>query len=51
MTSIRDLSSYRILSGHLGLEVARFGVPLAFGMGLQTTFNLVDAYLIGQLEP
>lgn len=39
----------RILSGPLGLEVARFGTPLAIGMALQTTFNLVDAYLIAQL--
>lgn len=39
----------RILSGPLGWEVARFGTPLAVGMALQTTFNLVDAYLIAQL--
>src|SRR6185369_7678166 len=39
----------RILSGPLGWELARFGTPLAVGMALQTTFNLVDAYLIGQL--
>lgn len=51
MSSTRDLGSQRILSGRLGLEMARFGTPLAFGMGLQTTFNLVDAYLIGHLEP
>ncbi|HET9959565.1 MAG TPA: MATE family efflux transporter [Polyangiaceae bacterium] len=44
-------ASERILSGRLGLEMARFGTPLAIGMGLQTAFNLVDAYLIGQLEP
>ncbi len=41
----------RILNGPLALAVARFGGPLAVGMGLQTTFNLVDAYLIGRLEP
>jgi putative MATE family efflux protein len=29
--------------------MARFGLPLAIGMGLQTTFNLVDAYLISRL--
>ncbi|HLV21165.1 MAG TPA: MATE family efflux transporter [Polyangiaceae bacterium] len=46
-----DRSSRRILSGHLWLEMARFGMPLALGMGLQTTFNLVDAYLISRLEP
>ncbi len=40
----------RILSGQLWAEVLRFGVPLAIGMGLQTTFNLVDAYIIAQLE-
>jgi putative MATE family efflux protein len=39
----------RILHGPLAWEVARFGVPLAVGMALQTTFNLVDAYLIAQL--
>lgn len=49
MTSLRK-STYRILSGPLGLEVARFGTPLAVGMGLQTAFNLVDAYIIGELS-
>jgi putative MATE family efflux protein len=39
----------RILSGALYVEVARFGTPLAVGMGLQTTFNLVDAYILGRL--
>lgn len=39
----------RIIEGNLPFEVARFGLPLALGMGLQTTFNLVDAYLIAQL--
>src|SRR4051812_23043475 len=42
-------ASQRILSGPLALEIARFGVPLAFGMGLQTSFNLVDAYIISGL--
>ena len=41
----------RILHGKLPLEVLRFGAPLALGMGLQTTFNLVDAYLISRLPP
>jgi putative MATE family efflux protein len=41
----------RILEGPLALEVARFGTPLALGMALQTTFNLVDAYLIARLPP
>jgi Na+-driven multidrug efflux pump len=39
----------RILKGPLPAEAARFGVPLAIGMGLQTTLNLVDTYIIGQL--
>jgi putative MATE family efflux protein len=42
--------SDRILSGPLRREVLRFGAPLAVGMGLQTTFNLVDAYILGRLE-
>lgn len=45
-----ESSSYRILAAPLSVEVARFGTPLALGMGLQTTFNLVDAYIIAQLE-
>lgn len=44
-----DLRTERILRGFLPLEVLRFGAPLALGMGLQTTFNLVDAYLIARL--
>ena len=46
-----DASAARIQTGPLPLEVARFGAPLAIGMGLQVTFNLVDAYLISRLEP
>lgn len=42
-------ASDRILSGPLGLEVVRFGAPLALGMGLQTTFNLIDAYVISRM--
>lgn len=42
-------ASRRILDGSVPLEVARFGTPLALGMGLQVTFNLVDAYLISRL--
>jgi putative MATE family efflux protein len=42
-------SSERILRGPLGREIARFGTPLAVGMALQTTFNLVDAYILAQL--
>jgi MATE family, multidrug efflux pump len=41
----------RILDGPLARELARFGTPLALGMALQTTFNLVDAYLVAQLPP
>lgn len=44
-----DRSTRRILHGPLALEAARFGAPLALGMGLQTTFNLVDAYILSQL--
>ncbi len=39
----------RILDGWLPLEVARFGIPLALGMGLQTTFNLVDTYIVAHI--
>jgi putative MATE family efflux protein len=42
-------ASQRILRGPLAFEIARFGVPLAIGMGLQTSFNLVDAYIISGL--
>jgi len=44
-------SESRILSGPLAWEIARFGTPLAVGMFLQTTFNLVDAYLLAKLPP
>ena len=44
-----DQRESRILTGPLAWEVARFGTPLAVGMALQTTFNLVDAYLIAHL--
>ncbi|HTA93656.1 MAG TPA: MATE family efflux transporter [Polyangiaceae bacterium] len=37
------------MSAPLGLAVARFGTPLALGMGLQTGFNLIDAYVISRL--
>jgi putative MATE family efflux protein len=40
----------RIVSGPLAVTMLRFGAPLALGMGLQTTFNLVDAYLISRLD-
>lgn len=44
-----DAATRRILERPLGREIARFGIPLALGMALQTTFNLVDAYLVAQL--
>ncbi|HYP78072.1 MAG TPA: MATE family efflux transporter [Polyangiaceae bacterium] len=44
-----DRPSERILSGPLGREVVRFGAPLALGMGLQTAFNLIDAFVISRL--
>ena len=46
---MRDVATRRILEGPLAREIARFGAPLALGMALQTTFNLVDAYLVAQL--
>lgn len=39
----------KIVAGPLGWEVFRFGSPIAIGMSLQVTFNLVDAYLIARL--
>lgn len=48
---MHDKASRRILSGSLAREIALFGTPLALGMALQTTFNLVDAYLVAQLPP
>ncbi|MET0790526.1 MAG: MATE family efflux transporter [Polyangiaceae bacterium] len=44
-----DRTSERILTGPVGLQMARFGAPLALGMGLQTAFNLVDAFVISRL--
>src|SRR6185503_14477997 len=41
----------RILRGPIPWEMLRFGAPIALGMGLQTTFNLVDAYIISRLSP
>lgn len=45
------LSPPRILSKPIPTEMLRFGLPIALGMGLQTTFNLVDAYVIARLQP
>jgi putative MATE family efflux protein len=39
----------RILTRPLWPAVARFGIPLALGMGLQTSFNLVDVYILAGL--
>jgi putative MATE family efflux protein len=44
-----EATTARITKGPLARELARFGTPLALGMALQTTFNLVDAYLVAQL--
>ena len=41
----------RILARPIPTEMLRFGLPIALGMGLQTTFNLVDAYVIARLQP
>ena len=48
--SAQDRTAQRILGGSLPAAVARFGTPLALGMGLQTAFNLVDAYVISRLD-
>lgn len=44
-----ELNHNRTLEGSLAAELLRFGSPLAVGMGLQVTFNLVDAYLVSRL--
>ena len=44
-----DPATHRICKGLLPYEVARFGGPLAVGMGLQTTFTLVDAFIVSRL--
>ncbi len=44
-------SEHRLLRAPLGIAMLGFGLPLALGMGLQVTFNLVDAYLVSRLEP
>jgi len=41
----------RILHGSIPVETLRFGLPIAAGMGLQTVFNLVDAYIVSRLTP
>ena len=40
----------RILQGSLLWGIARFGVPLALGMILHTSFNLIDLFMISRLE-
>lgn len=42
-------AGHRILQAPLAPAVLGFGTPLALGMGLQVTFNLVDAYLVSRL--
>jgi len=44
-----DKSTRRIIHGLLPFEIARFGGPLAVGMGLQTTFTLIDAFIVSRL--
>lgn len=44
-----ERSQKRILEAPLLPALLVFGLPLALGMGLQVTFNLVDAYLISRL--
>ncbi len=44
-----ELNRSRTLEGPLATALLRFGSPLAVGMGLQVTFNLVDAYLVSRL--
>lgn len=39
----------RTLKGSLALRLLQFGSPLALGMGLQVTFNLVDAFMVSRL--
>ena len=51
MSGKKTAPSPDIVSAPLAPAVARFGTPLALGMGLQTAFNLVDAYVISQLQP
>lgn len=44
-------SQGRILEGPVYKEMLRFGAPLALSMGLHTTFNLVEAYIVSRLPP
>lgn len=44
-----EFNRTRTLEGSLASGLLRFGSPLAVGMGLQVTFNLVDAYLVSRL--
>jgi putative MATE family efflux protein len=44
-----ERSRQRILEANLVPALLAFGLPLALGMGLQVTFNLVDAYLVSRL--
>ena len=46
-----DKAAVRIREGKLWYEVLRFGFPLGVGMALQTSFNLVDAFIIARLSP
>src|SRR5215813_12578899 len=45
-----DPAVRRLTEGPLALSILRFGVPLVVGMGLYTTFNLIDMFMISRLE-
>jgi len=47
---VTTASEQRLLRSNLGAAMLGFGLPLALGMGLQVTFNLVDAFLVSRLE-
>ncbi|MFO0677452.1 MAG: MATE family efflux transporter [Polyangiaceae bacterium] len=47
--TVRTRLENPVVDGPLAAEIARFGAPLAVGMALQNTFNLVDATLLAQL--
>lgn len=49
-TSRLARTAERLTKGPLGIGVFAFGFPLALGMVLYTTFNLVDMFMISRLE-
>src|SRR5438874_13449302 len=46
----RDAAVHQITDGPLWWGVLRFGLPLVVCMGLYTTFNLIDLFMISRLE-